>query len=81
MTDPNAPIYGYNEQYFRLKPKYTKKELYELQAQVLKIISKGSDDIRRDLNSDIDEKIIRSVLMQCWRRDLIQKKSNRFFTK
>ena len=73
MTDPEAPLYGYNEQYFVLNPKYTKEELFAIQAKILVLISEGSEDIEKDLNSKIDQKVIRSILMQFWRRELIKK--------
>ncbi len=73
MTDPQAPLYGYNPQYFRLHPKYTKGELYVLQDKILVIISEGSNDVEKDLNTKMDRSIIHSMLMQFWRRALIKK--------
>ncbi len=73
MTDTQAPLYGYNSQYFRLNPKYTKEELYGLQDEILVIISEGSNNVEKDLNTKIDRSIIHGMLMQFWRRELVKK--------
>ncbi len=81
MVDQEAPLYGYNEQYFRLNPKYTKEELFGIQTKILDLISKGSEDIEKDLDLKIEQKVIRGIMMQFWRRELIKKDSHRFYTK
>lgn len=73
MPKLNGTIFDYTDKYFILHPEYTRKELYELQINIWVLIKKGSRDIQRDLNSDIDSFDINYILKQCNDRNLVKK--------
>lgn len=73
MPKLNGTIFDYTDKYFILHPEYTRKELYELQVNIWALIKKGSRDIQRDLNSDIDSFDINYILKQCNDRNLVKK--------
>jgi len=73
MVKLNGSIFDYTDKYFILHPEYTRKELYELQDNIWKLIKKGSSDIERDLHSDIDSFDINYILKICNDRGLVKK--------
>lgn len=66
-------IFDYNPQFFRLHPEYTREELLNLQEDILVVISEGSDDIEKDLNSKMDRYHIHVILRECHDRKLVQR--------
>jgi len=71
MTHIN-PIFGYDDRYF-LDCEYTEEELFELQNQILSIISSGSSDIRKEIKTKINDKEIDIILRQCYSKQLVQR--------
>lgn len=71
--DKKSPIVGYDDRYFDLHPEYTQEELYKEQEKILEIISKGSNDIAKDLDSKIDNAQIQTILRACYRNGLINR--------
>ncbi len=71
MTLP-IPIFDYDVRYFK-RCKYSKYELFQLQNQILSIISSESTDIHKDLKTEIDELQIDVILRECYRKKWIQR--------
>ena len=67
-----APIFDYDDRYF-LDCEYTKEELFELQNQILPIMSSGSSDIRKEIKTKINDKEIDTILRQCYSKQLVQR--------
>ena len=68
MTDIH--VVEYDDRYFT-NCKYTREQLYELQNQILSIITKGSLDIEKDLDSKIIHKEIDTILRNCYKKKLV----------
>jgi len=73
MPKLNGSIFDYTVTYFILHQEHTRKELYELQDNIWKLIKKGSSDIERDLHSDIDSFDINYILKICNDRGLVKR--------
>ncbi len=71
MTLP-IPIFDYDVRYFK-RCNYSKYELFQLQNQILSIISSGSIDIHKDLKTEIDELQIDLILRKCYHKKWIQR--------
>ncbi len=71
MTLP-IPIFDYDVRYFK-RCNYSKYELFQLQNQILSIISSGSIDIHKDLKTEIDELQIDLILRHCYHKKWIQR--------
>ena len=68
----NFPIVDYDERYF-FHSKHNAQELYGLQRKILSIISKGSFDILKDLDSKMDEKEIDLILRDSYSKGLTKR--------
>lgn len=66
------PIVDYDDRYFT-HCKHNRAELYDEQKHILSIISNGSSDILKDLDSKIDEKEIDLVLRDAYQKGLIKR--------
>lgn len=66
------PIFDYDVRYFK-RCKYSKYKLFQLQNQILSIISSGCIDIRKDLKTEINELQIDVILKECYHRKWIQR--------
>lgn len=66
------PIFDYDDRYFS-DCQYTKEELFELQNQIISLISKGSSDIEKDLKTTINHKEIDLCLRKCYSKQLIKR--------
>ena len=64
------PIFGYDDRYF-LECENSREQLFELQNQILSIVSKGSSDIAQDLKTAIDHKEIDLCLRACFSKKLV----------
>ena len=73
MVILNGSIFDYTDTYFLLHPEHTRKELYEVQDNIWKLIRKGSSDIEKDLHSDIDSFDINYILKLCHDRNLVKR--------
>ncbi len=67
-----TPIFDYDDRYF-VNCQYTREESFELQNEILSIISSGSTDIRKDLKTKINDKEIDGCLRKCFSKKLIQR--------
>ena len=68
----NFPIVDYDDRYFA-HCKHNRAELYDEQKHILSIISNGSSDILKDLDSKIDEKEINLMLRNAYQKGLIKR--------
>jgi len=73
MPKLNGTIFDYTDKYFMLYSTYTRKQLYELQDSIVAIIKNGSRDIKKELNSDIDNFHINYILKLCHDRNLVKR--------
>ncbi len=70
MTEKH--IVEYDDRYFA-HCNYTRQQLYDLQNQILSIITKNSSDIEKDLDSKIDHKEIDLILKNYYKKKLIDR--------
>jgi len=66
------PIFDYDDRYF-LDCEYSRKKLFELQHQILSLITRGSFDIEKDLKTTINHKEIDLCLRKCFSKKWIQR--------
>lgn len=73
MTElnPKMPILDYDYRYFQ-NCQYTRKELFELQNEILFVVSLGSTDICKDLKTKINDSKIDICLRECHSKQLVK---------